>query len=488
MKNMKIFQRTFLLFVLISFLILLFSSFCFAQQRKLELIYPAVPGVQTPMTTKTALPDYLRYVFTFTIIISGLVAFGAMVYGGILYLTSTGDPAKISDAKDQVTASFLGLIIILSSFLILNTINPQLVLPAKPPLEPATGGIKIYANSNDCGETPTTGKPEDINEFLINQSYPALYATKDSTVILDWGTDGTYKISSIRFLSNPQDLTIEFYSGNDYLGSIKKYDETNYQKNDCQPYAVAQPKSVKLDSHPPGVYLYATENCTGNKYGEDYVIYQSSSATLQEFDNKTQSIKFRYDSKGETKFAAILHEKENYMGEAVLYDQEQGDVNCQSVSDTLSVSSITVYLKPVGEDCQNYLTEAGCKAMSYCYWSAGVCRYVGGVRFWEDKNYTGCALPSKTGFYQEANGTEANLHDIEKCGGDNCDSKDCGDRISAMEMDGHYVALLFRDPDYKGDCEVFTESKPDFRPFRIGQCGWLGRSDCLSSFIIKARK
>ena len=131
---MKVFKKIVLIFLLSSFLLLLFGGFCLAQ-RKLEIIYPAVPGVQTPMTTKTALPDYLRYVFTFTIIISGLVAFGAMIYGGILYLTSTGDPTKISDAKDQVIASFLGLIIILSSFLILNTINPQLVLPAAPPLE-----------------------------------------------------------------------------------------------------------------------------------------------------------------------------------------------------------------------------------------------------------------------------------------------------------------------------------------------------------------
>ncbi|PIQ05158.1 MAG: hypothetical protein COW72_02975, partial [Candidatus Nealsonbacteria bacterium CG18_big_fil_WC_8_21_14_2_50_37_10] len=290
---MKVFKKIILIFLLSSFLILLFSGFSFAQ-RKLETIYPTVPGVETPTTVKTALPEYLKYVFTFAIMVAGLLAFGALIYGGFSYLTSAGDPSKMKDGQDQIIAGILGLIIVLSSFLILNTINPQLVLPGGV-IQPGKAGIKIYANSNDCGETPTAGKePQDINEFLVSQSYPALYVIKDSTVILDWGGEGSYKISSIKFLSNPGDLTIEFYSGNDYAPLIKKYDESNYKEGDCQPYVESQPKSVKLDYHLPGVYLYATDNCTGNKYGEDYVTYQASSATLQDFDNKTKSIKFVY--------------------------------------------------------------------------------------------------------------------------------------------------------------------------------------------------
>ena len=339
---MKVFKKIILIFLLSSFLILLFSGFSFAQ-RKLETIYPTVPGVETPTTVKTALPEYLKYVFTFAIMVAGLLAFGALIYGGFSYLTSAGDPSKMKDGQDQIIAGILGLIIVLSSFLILNTINPQLVLPGGV-IQPGKAGIKIYANSNDCGETPTAGKePQDINEFLVSQSYPALYVIKDSTVILDWGGEGSYKISSIKFLSNPGDLTIEFYSGNDYAPLIKKYDESNYKEGDCQPYVESQPKSVKLDYHLPGVYLYATDNCTGNKYGEDYVTYQASSATLQDFDNKTKSIKFVYGDKdsesGEyrVRYAAILHEKENFMGEAALFDQEQN--SCLNLSDVAELSS-----------------------------------------------------------------------------------------------------------------------------------------------------
>jgi len=452
-------RKIILIFLLCSFLSLLSISFCFAQ-RKLEITYPSLPKVQTPMTTKTALPNYLRYVFTFAIAISGIVAFGAMIYGGLLYVTSTGDPAKISDAKDQVIASFLGLIIILSSFLILNTINPKIVIPVSPPLEPAIGGIYAYVKEN-CADDPDDSSDDRV---LLSQA-----KIPDVSARLPADKNG-----------NPQSLRcIEFRSPKEEL-TVWLYSEKNFGGTKSQPSGPGEKfnvtgQSMKLEYHLAGVYLYATDNCTGDKYGTDYVIYQASSATLQDFDDKTKSIKFLYGDKDpdtgqyRVRFAAILHEKENYIGEAKLFEQDQKVCkklfqNSGGTPNDIGVSSITVYLKPVTPHT------------------------AGGVRFWEDKNYTGCALPSETGFY---GGTvrESNLDtpEYKKCG-DNCNSKSCNDQISSMEMDGHYIALLFRDADYKGDCEVFTESKPDFRSFRIGQCGWLGRNDCLSSFIIKARK
>jgi len=475
-------KKIILIFLLSSFLLLLFSSFCLAQ-RKLEIIYPAVPGVQTPTTTKTALPEYLRYVFTFAIIISGLVAFGAMIYGGVLYVTSVGDPTKISGAKDQVIAGILGLIIVLSSFLILNTINPQLVLPASPPLESASAGIYAYVKAG-CVDAPDDSYDDRV---LISQT-----EIPDLGVRLPTDEDG-----------DPQSLKcLEFRSQRELIAEVKvliysqkatKSDSKWIFPDTPSATHIFNPgekwdvpvaaESMKLEYHPAGVYLYTTLDCKGDKYGTDYVIYQGSSATLQDFDNKTQSIKFLYGDKDpdtlkyQVKFAAILHEKENYMGQAMLYDQDQNV--CKKLSENLTgnpnapknitVSSITVYLKPVGSPIGQ------------------------GVRFWEDKNNTGCVLP-ETGFYgANAVATDLDAVGYKKCGYDQGQKKcnkneSCNDRISSMEMDGHYIALLFREKDFKDDCEVFTESKPDFRPFRIGQCGWLGRSDCLTSFIIKARK
>jgi len=129
------------------------------------------------------------------------------------------------------------------------------------------------------------------------------------------------------------------------------------------------------------------------------------------------------------------------------------------------VSSITIYLKPPGEPSGD------------------------GVRLWGDKNYTNekdkSVLPSGDGYYGKDYPGWSEGYYVS-----NVEDKQSGsnDKISSIEMDGNYVAILFDNNDYKGKCEVFVGSDPDLRNNPIGQCGWLGRSDCLSSFIIKARK
>lgn len=75
-----------------------------------------------------SLSGYIKYIVNFLIMLSGVVAFCALIYGGILYLTSVGDPERIRKAKDQIFASLLGLFIVLLSYIILTTLSPQLVI------------------------------------------------------------------------------------------------------------------------------------------------------------------------------------------------------------------------------------------------------------------------------------------------------------------------------------------------------------------------
>jgi len=468
-------KKIILIFLLSIFLLLFLSGFCLAlEKRKLETVYPTLPEVKTPTTVKTALPDYLRYVFTFAIIISGLVAFGAMIYGGILYLTSTGDPTKISEGKNQAIAGILGLIIVLSSFLILNTINPQLVLPTSPPLE-AIAGIYAYVKTG-CVDMPDDSYDDRV---LLSQA-----EIPDLSARLPADKDGSpQSLQCIEFLSPKEELTVWVFAGKDFSSPKTKYEGDPGEKVDVTG------ESIKLDYHPAGVYLYSNSvdcgktSTTGDLRDVEMKIYQSSSATLPEFDNETMSIKFIYGDKDSDKdeygvqFAAILHEDENFMGQAMLFDQGQGEDNCQDLSVNsyggpadIGVSSITIYLKPIGAPIGE------------------------GVRFWGDKSYTmekdKFILPEQNPEtekkYYGKNHSEWNegyyAPDVEE------EMEGSNDKITSMEIDGHYIALLFEDEDFKNDCEVFTESKPDFRPFRIGQCGFLGRSDCLSSFIIKPRK
>jgi hypothetical protein len=117
----KIFSTSFLI------LITLFAlhSVCLAE-KELEVDYPEILG-DKPETVATTIPEYAKYIFTFSIVIIGLVAFGSLILGGTRYITSAGDPTKMQDAKEQIFSAILGVVILLSAYLILYNINPYLI-------------------------------------------------------------------------------------------------------------------------------------------------------------------------------------------------------------------------------------------------------------------------------------------------------------------------------------------------------------------------
>ena len=58
--------------------------------------------------------------------ISGVLAFGAIVYGGIKYTLAAGNPSGQSEGKEWVKGALTGLLLLVGAYAILNIINPQL--------------------------------------------------------------------------------------------------------------------------------------------------------------------------------------------------------------------------------------------------------------------------------------------------------------------------------------------------------------------------
>ncbi len=58
---------------------------------------------------------------------AGIVAFGVLIYGGILYMSSAGNASKQTDAKEWIKAAISGLVLLFSAYTILYTINPCIV-------------------------------------------------------------------------------------------------------------------------------------------------------------------------------------------------------------------------------------------------------------------------------------------------------------------------------------------------------------------------
>lgn len=55
------------------------------------------------------------------------LAFGTILYAGFLYLTGADNASKQKDAIDWIKAAALGLAILIFGYLILNTINPDIL-------------------------------------------------------------------------------------------------------------------------------------------------------------------------------------------------------------------------------------------------------------------------------------------------------------------------------------------------------------------------
>jgi cysteine-rich repeat protein len=97
----------------------------------LELSYPNVniPGVgETTLDLNMNLSTLIAWLYYFIIGISGFAALVMIIYGGVQWMTSAGNPTKMGEARDKISSALLGVVIILMSWLILNLINPDLAI------------------------------------------------------------------------------------------------------------------------------------------------------------------------------------------------------------------------------------------------------------------------------------------------------------------------------------------------------------------------
>jgi hypothetical protein len=118
--------------------------------------------------------------FTFSITVGAMLAVLMFIIGGLQMIVARDNPTAISKGKTRMKNAILGLLMLLSTFIILNTINPQLTelkfldqksgldaLQAPPPLQNSTidtsglntgdycystllGGTRCYSSLEKC--------------------------------------------------------------------------------------------------------------------------------------------------------------------------------------------------------------------------------------------------------------------------------------------------------------------------------------------------
>lgn len=72
------------------------------------------------------LSEYILGVFNYGLSVAGILAAIVLMAGGVLWLVSSGDASKVTQAKELIIGSITGLVILSSSYIILTQINPAL--------------------------------------------------------------------------------------------------------------------------------------------------------------------------------------------------------------------------------------------------------------------------------------------------------------------------------------------------------------------------
>jgi len=71
--------------------------------------------------------QYAAGVYKYLLLIAGIIAAVRIFAGGFNYITAGGDSQKIEEAKSGIGHAIIGLVLVLGSYLLLYTINPDLV-------------------------------------------------------------------------------------------------------------------------------------------------------------------------------------------------------------------------------------------------------------------------------------------------------------------------------------------------------------------------
>jgi len=101
-------------------ILLLLPTLVLAQS--LNLNYPPIRGVHP----SGGFAEFIIWLYYIIIVISSAAAFGAIVWGGIEYLTSAGNPSRIQSGLSKIKDALIGLLLVLISYLVLQAINPKL--------------------------------------------------------------------------------------------------------------------------------------------------------------------------------------------------------------------------------------------------------------------------------------------------------------------------------------------------------------------------
>jgi hypothetical protein len=276
-------------------LIFFFLSFC-QSVYALENKYPEILGYE--ISNKSEFVDYVSYAFAFIVSISSVILIFVLIMAGIDIILAGGNPGKISEAKKRIKNGFIGLTILLFTYLILHTINPGMVVE-NPDLEKCVGGGIII----------TVEKPDEKpKKICIWESQEKLDI--DGTIT---STEWTFKDGDLKEVWAFKEYDYKVSEGSPATSLFQDFgDETDKPISEALDVTL-DTKSIYILRKNPGLYLYDAEDFSVNNTPPFFV--NKTYSDLGEFSNKALFYSFIQDKDNiNTYYEAILFEDVNFSG------------------------------------------------------------------------------------------------------------------------------------------------------------------------------
>lgn len=119
--------------------------------------------------------EYIMGIYNYAIAIIGILAVLAIAIGGVMWAMSFGNPSIVTEGKAWITGAILGLVLALGSYILLNTINADLVRmrpinlgyldndEVDPYDEPGSQDQSCYLNTFGSSEAAVRARLKTVN-------------------------------------------------------------------------------------------------------------------------------------------------------------------------------------------------------------------------------------------------------------------------------------------------------------------------------------
>lgn len=281
MKNSKIFT------ILIN--VTIFTFFALPVLAAVEMVYPSISlpfGKTLTLNNDSTTAEFAVYFYSLFVGMATVAAFVVIVWAGLEMVISSGNTEKFRRAKAKILGALVGLIVMFSSYIVLNAISPELLKPKDTAIS--------------CDKLPISVCVERLNKSEEGKDKISVEMSFETRA--DLGLKDTETLTIKKFDGLKE---VWGYSGLNWTGTAKLlYKDINSATKEemnnplLQPIAIdSTVQSVKVFLKGPGFYFYESLNSAPKYIDRSYSDLSngeepSVSGSIEIINNQKENIRY----------------------------------------------------------------------------------------------------------------------------------------------------------------------------------------------------